>query len=62
MAPVFLPRVKLMVRSFSIDECRDLATQALSKNHATGIRKLVEKQTRVRWKRFLADIVEEKKA
>lgn len=62
MAPVFLPRVKLMVRSFSIDECRDLAAKALTKNHATGIRKLVEKQTRVRWKRFLADVVEEKKA
>ncbi|HIE69805.1 MAG TPA: phosphoenolpyruvate--protein phosphotransferase, partial [Planctomycetes bacterium] len=30
MAPVFLPRVKLMVRSFSLDECRDLATRALA--------------------------------
>jgi hypothetical protein len=29
MAPVFLPRVKLMLRSFSLDECRGLADRAL---------------------------------
>ena len=60
MAPVFLPRVKLMVRSFSIDECRDLAAEALTKEHGAAIRRLVERQTRVRWKRFLSDVVEEK--
>jgi phosphotransferase system enzyme I (PtsI) len=60
MAPVFLPRVKLMVRSFSIEECQNLAEKALAKEYPEAVRKLVERQTRVRWKQFLADVVEEK--
>ena len=49
MAPVFLPRVKLMLRSFSLDECRQLATQALSLHSTTAVRKLVLSEVQPRW-------------
>jgi len=53
MAPVFLPRVKLMVRSFSLAECRSLAEQALAMDSAQAVRKFVQEQIQVRWSRFL---------
>lgn len=53
MAPVFLPRVKLTVRSFSLSECRQLAQQALGMDSANRVRRLVQEQIQVRWSRFL---------
>ncbi|MEY4672665.1 MAG: Phosphoenolpyruvate-protein phosphotransferase [Planctomycetota bacterium] len=53
MASVFLPRVKLMVRSFSLAECRSLAEQAIGLDSAQAVRKLVQEQIQVRWSRFL---------
>jgi len=53
MAPTFLPRVKLMVRSFTIGECRQIASEALAMDSAAAVRKLVQDQIQVRWTRFL---------
>jgi len=53
MAPVFIAPVKLMVRSFDMDECRALTQQALAMESASAIRKLVQGQVRVRWSQFL---------
>jgi len=53
MAPVFLPRVKLTLRGFSMAECRSLACQAKSLETASAVRKLVREQVQVRWSRFL---------
>lgn len=53
MAPVFLPRVKLTLRSFSIAECRTLARQALALDSTTAVRALIFDQVRDRWSRFL---------
>lgn len=53
MAPVFLPRVKLMLRSFSVDECRDLAQRALAMPSTALVRKLVQEEIQVRWTRQL---------
>ncbi len=53
MAPVFLPRVKLMVRSFSLAECRSLAEQAIGMESAQLVRKFVQEQIQLRWSRFL---------
>ncbi|MEC7725653.1 MAG: phosphoenolpyruvate--protein phosphotransferase [Planctomycetota bacterium] len=49
MAPVFLPRVKLMLRSFSIDECRDLTRRALALHSATAVRKMIHSDVLPRW-------------
>lgn len=54
MAPVFLPRVKLTLRSFSIAECKELASKALACESTTAVRALVTEQVRERWSRFLA--------
>ncbi len=59
MAPVFLPRVKLTLRSFSMAECRSLAQQAASLPTAAAVRSLVQEQVRVRWSRFLGGPVED---
>jgi phosphotransferase system enzyme I (PtsI) len=53
MAPVFLPRVKLAVRSFGLAECRSLAAQALASESAHVIRQLVQREIDMRWSRFL---------
>ncbi len=53
MAPVFLPRVKLMVRSFSLAECRTMTQQVLAMDSAAAVRKLVQQQVTLRWSRFL---------
>ncbi len=53
MAPVFLPRVKLMLRSFSADECRDLAARAVLMKSTRDVRRLVQEEIQVRWERFL---------
>ncbi|HLQ38262.1 MAG TPA: phosphoenolpyruvate--protein phosphotransferase [Planctomycetota bacterium] len=53
MAPTFLPRVKLMVRSFTLGECRSLAQQAVALDSAAAVRKLVQEQIRLRLSRFL---------
>ena len=53
MAPVFLPRVKLMVRSFSIAESEALLAAAMELDSAEDIRKLARAQSRRRWSSFL---------
>jgi phosphoenolpyruvate-protein kinase (PTS system EI component) len=53
MAPVFLPRVKLMLRSFAVDECRDLAARAAAMQSTAAVKKLVQEEIQVRWTRFL---------
>ncbi len=55
MGAVFLPRVKLMVRSFDLDECRALAQAALRANNAQEIRRMVRERGRVRWAQFLSE-------
>jgi len=49
MAPVFLPRVKLMLRSFSLEECQDLASRALSMYSTAAVRTLVRDEIQPRW-------------
>ena len=58
MAPVFLPRVKLMLRSFSLAECEDLARRAVAQPSTGGVRKLVQDEIQARWARQLATGVE----
>lgn len=53
MAPVFLPRVKLMLRSFTLAECRDLALRAAQMQSTAAVRRLVQEEIQVRWARFL---------
>jgi phosphoenolpyruvate-protein kinase (PTS system EI component) len=53
MAPVFLPRVKLMVRSFPISECDELVAEALAMDSASDIRRLARERCRHRWSKFL---------
>jgi phosphotransferase system enzyme I (PtsI) len=59
MAQVFLPRVKLMVRSFDMAECRSMASQVLVMDAASAVRKMVQGQILVRWSRFLDQAAEE---
>jgi phosphoenolpyruvate-protein phosphotransferase (PTS system enzyme I) len=49
MAPVFVPRVKLMLRSFTLDECVQLATRAVALHSTTAVRKLVQEEIQPRW-------------
>lgn len=53
MAPVFLPRVKLMLRSFTLEECRDLAARALAMPTTRAVRQLVRDEIEGRWSRLL---------
>ena len=53
MAPVFLPRVKLMLRSFSIEECRDIARRALALHSTSAVRKMVHSDVMPRWREQL---------
>ena len=54
MAPVFVPRVKLMLRSFTVTECQDLATRAAAMQSTSAVRKLVQEEIQPRWVRQLA--------
>jgi phosphoenolpyruvate-protein kinase (PTS system EI component) len=49
MAPVFLPRVKLMLRSWTLEECRALASRALSMHSTTAVRRLLQEEIQPRW-------------
>jgi phosphotransferase system enzyme I (PtsI) len=49
MAPVFLPRVKLMLRSMTVAECEDLAGRALAMHSTSAVRKLVLDELQPRW-------------
>ncbi|MBL8749362.1 MAG: phosphoenolpyruvate--protein phosphotransferase [Planctomycetes bacterium] len=62
MAPVFLPRVRLMLRSFTECECRDLAARALALQSTTAVRALVRDEILVRWTRQLAGTPEERRS
>lgn len=46
MAPVFVPRVKLAVRGFSLGECREMADAALAMTSAAAIRGLLRERVR----------------
>ncbi len=59
MAPVFLRRVKLMLRSFSETECRELAARAAAMQSTRAVRQLVEEEIQVRWARFLSEAAED---
>ncbi len=54
MAPVFVPRVKLMLRSFTLAECQDLAAKALAMHSTSAVRKLVQDRIQPRWQQQLA--------
>jgi phosphoenolpyruvate-protein phosphotransferase (PTS system enzyme I) len=53
MAPVFLPRVKLMLRGFTLAECQKLATQALAMPSTREVKRLVQEEIQPRWVRQL---------
>lgn len=53
MAPVFLPRVKLMVRTFSIAECEAIVRDALEASTAAEVRRLAREECRRRFAQFL---------
>ena len=53
MAPVFVPRVKLTLRSFSKEECETLADRAKVMDSTQAIRQMLTDEVRVRWSRFL---------
>lgn len=53
MSPVFLPRVKLAIRSFPLSECKELVEEAMTMENASAIRKLVRERSKLRWSRFL---------
>jgi phosphotransferase system enzyme I (PtsI) len=59
MAPVFVPRVKLMLRSFSLAECQDLANRAANLQSTTAVRRLVQDEILPRWTGQLGVAVEE---
>jgi phosphotransferase system enzyme I (PtsI) len=54
MSPVFLPRVKLIVRSFSVAECEELAQRALTMRHTDEIRRTIRDRGKAVWSKFLA--------
>lgn len=54
MAPVFLPRVKLMVRTFGIAECERIAAAALDASSASDVRALAREHGKAGWARFLS--------
>jgi phosphotransferase system enzyme I (PtsI) len=53
MAPVFLPRVKLMLRGLTLAECQDLARRALAMQATSAVRKLVQEELQPHWARQL---------
>ncbi len=53
MAPVFLPRVKLMVRSFTIAEAESIVDEALKLTTAAEVRDLATARSRAAWSGFL---------
>lgn len=55
MAPVFLPRVKLIARALSIKECEGLAEEALKMSSAKAIRDLARGAANRIWDEFLRD-------
>jgi phosphoenolpyruvate-protein kinase (PTS system EI component) len=59
MAPVFLRRVKFMLRSFTVAECEQLAARALTMQSTAAVRRLAQEEIQVRWTRFLAESAEE---
>ncbi|GAB4150865.1 MAG: phosphoenolpyruvate--protein phosphotransferase [Planctomycetota bacterium] len=62
MAPTFLPRVKLMVRSFGLPECRSIAQQVLAAESSTAVRRIVKERIRSRWEKSLGEQTDGKRA
>lgn len=58
MAPVFLPRVKLMLRGFTASECKDLAERAVAMPSTADVRKLVQDEIKARWSSLLSRPIE----
>jgi len=61
MAPVFVPRVKLMLRTFGLAQCRDLAGRALAMNSTVAVRRLVQEEIQTRWTHELGSTAEERR-
>jgi phosphoenolpyruvate-protein kinase (PTS system EI component) len=55
MAPVFLPRVKLMVRNIDVSEAERLVAEALQMSSAEEVRDLVMEKSRAIWSEFLGE-------
>ena len=53
MAPVFVPRVKLMLRSFTLAECQQIAARAVAMQATRDVRRLVQEEIQPRWVRQL---------
>lgn len=53
MTPVFLPRVKLMVRTFDIPTCERIAAQVLEAGSAPEARTIMREHAQAGWSRFL---------
>ena len=53
MAAVFLPRVKLMVRSFRLPECEQLAQAAMQLTDPTAVRALARELARQKSQEYL---------
>jgi phosphotransferase system enzyme I (PtsI) len=61
MAPVFLPRVKLMLRGFTLPECEELAARALAMQATSAVRKLLQDEIQPRWSRQLGGAEESRR-
>ena len=53
MAPVFLPRVKLIARAMSVGRCEELVEQAMRCDEGNEIRDLVKQEAQAIWSEFL---------
>lgn len=54
MAPVFLPRVKLIARALSVERCSELVAAALKCTEAAEIRDLCKNEAQGIWSEFLS--------
>lgn len=59
MTPVFLPRVKLTLRTFPIQECEAMVERALSMSDPEDVRRLATERALESWSRFIGDASEE---
>ncbi len=55
MSPVFLPRVKIMLRNLSTKECKALVEKALTMSSSAEIRDLARSRSREIWEGFLEE-------
>ena len=55
MSAVFLPRVKLMVRTYPIGECEEFAGEALRQSDPEETRKMASMKAKEGWSRFMGE-------